>query len=194
MSTTTRIGGATLAVTLLLSLPIVGSAYEVTILEGRGAETKALNAGEYDDAIRRLEQKLEQRRHYRGILLTNLCTALVIKRDLEKAHTVCNEAVEIEGSFVGTAYNSRGVLHAMMGDQIAAMADFAEAAKKTNYPVGSLNDGPRGPGSLEKRPSDNLDKALFVAKSNRQFAVGYFDKLSAGVPDLKREQEQEDEE
>lgn len=183
MSTTTRIGGATLAATLLLALPIVGSAYEVTILDGRGAESEALNEGEYDTAISRLEAKLEQRRQHRAVLLTNLCTALVVTRDLEKAHAVCNEAVEAEGKFVGTAYNSRGVLHALMNEEIEAMADFAEAARKTNYPPGSLSESTERYFGRLYPASDNLSKTLLAVEQNRKSAEERFDQMHAGLDD-----------
>ena len=180
MSTTTRIGGATLAVTLLLSLPIVGSAYEVTIIEGRAAESEALNDGKYDFAIRRLEMKLEQRRNFRGVLLTNLCTALVVTRDFEKAHKVCNEAVEIKNESVGAAYNSRGVLHALMGEEIEAMADFAEAARMTNYPRSPISVGDSRYFGSRLEAENNLSKALLVAEENKKAATEYFDKMTAG--------------
>ena len=63
-----------------------------------------------------------------------------------------------------------------MGDQIAAMADFAEAAKKTNYPPGSI--GPRSDRGAPDLSADNLSDAMFVAGQNRESAAEYFDKMS----------------
>lgn len=179
----TRLGGVSLAATLMLALPVVGSAYEVSFLDGRGAEARTLHKGNYDLAIRRIEARLKDRRHNRDILLTNLCTALVMTRDFERAHDVCNQAVESHGSSVGTAYNSRGVLHAMMNDFLSARVDFDEAGKRTNYPPMSVDPVHRTP------ERSNQIKAMGLAVVNRQEAEKMWTNVQARGPTPEEDEE-----
>ena len=119
---------------LLLAAPLVCSAYEVNILEGRGAQADNLEKGRYDVAIARLEERVQLQAVDRDIALTNLCTAYVVTGQYEKAAPICDEAVAANGRYVGVAYNSRGVLHALTHDFITAMVDFENAANASNYP------------------------------------------------------------
>jgi len=135
MTTFERVCRFVLGIILLSALPLAAGAYEVNILNGEGAESKALNKGDYAAAIERLEKRLQTGDgRDRAIRLTNLCTAHVVTGDLENAHVTCDRAVEANGEYVGAAYNSRGVLHALMGDYISALADFEAAADQANYP------------------------------------------------------------
>ncbi len=122
-------------ITLLLAAPLVCSAYEVNILEGRGAQADNLEKGRYEMAIARLESRVQLEAVVdRDIALTNLCTAYIVTGQYEKAVPVCDEAVAANGRYVGVAYNSRGVLHALTGDFITAMVDFENAMNTHNYP------------------------------------------------------------
>jgi len=129
----------------LLAVSFSAAAYEVHILSGEGSESKALDKGKYELAIKRLERRTAQQNPHIDIQLTNLCTAYVATNRLEKARDVCDRAVEAEGDFVGTAYNSRGVLNALKGDYIAAMVDFDNAGSNNNYPVARKDYGDRAP-------------------------------------------------
>ena len=112
---------------LLLTLPATTGAYEVNFLTGVGAESQALERGDYAKAIKRLEYRVENRNKNLDVNLTNLCTAYVVTREYEKAFEICDRAVDKGGNFVSVAYNSRGVLHARTGDFVSAIADFAAA-------------------------------------------------------------------
>ena len=112
---------------LLLMLPAITGAYEVNFLTGVGAESRALERGDYAKAIKRLEYRVEKRNKNLDANLTNLCTAYVVTREYEKAFETCDRAVEKGGNFVSVAYNSRGVLYARTGDFVSAIADFAAA-------------------------------------------------------------------
>ena len=122
-------------VMLLLAVPLVCSAYEVNILDGRNAQASNLEKGRYEVAIARLETRIQLEAVVdRDIALTNLCTAYVVTGQYEKAVPICDQAVAANGRYVGVAYNSRGVLHAMNHDYIAALDDFRRAADDRNYP------------------------------------------------------------
>lgn len=190
-------GAVALTAIVCVFAPMSVHAYEVTILEDRGSEFKALMDGRYDVAIKRLELRLETRYKNRDTLLTNLCTAYVLNGDLLKAHDVCNEAVEADGKFVGTAYNSRGVLHAMMGDFISARVDFEEASRKSNYPAAPHLFGEFPAMARYNTPSANLDNAIEIAASNNKFSeerasqyAGVRD-LDSGAPIIRNEEEDE---
>lgn len=190
-------GAIALTAIVCVFAPMSVHAYEVTMLEDRGSEFKALMDGRYDVAIKRLEMRLETRYKNRDILLTNLCTAYVVTRDLLKAHEVCDEAVTADGKFVGTAYNSRGVLHALMGDFISARVDFEEASRKSNYPAAPPLFGEFPAMTVYSRPSSRLDNAIQIAASNNKFSeesasqwVGVRE-LDSGAPVIRNEEEDE---
>ena len=130
---------------LLLALSLSASAYEVHILGGQGSESKALESGNYELAIRRLEARVKINSRYLDIQLTNLCTAYVAAGEIDKAQPVCDRAVEKNGRSVGVAYNSRGVLRALQGDYLAAMQDFEQAGRRSNYPAEPRYFGDRIP-------------------------------------------------
>ena len=156
---------------LLLLLPMISGAYEVHILEGRGSESRTLEKGRYDLAIERLEQRLQYESSNRDIKLTNLCTAYVVVGDYEKATPVCNEAIEANGEFVGAAYNSRGVLNALTGDFISALADFEEAADTRNYKRPRSVFGDKMPSMRRfSTPEVDLERSIEIAAKNRSEA------------------------
>lgn len=176
-------GATAMTAIVCVIAPMSAHAYEVTILEDSGSEFKAMMDGRYDVAIERLELRLETKHKKRDILLTNLCTAYLLNRDLLKAHDVCNEAVAADGKFVGTAYNSRGVLHALMGDFISARVDFEEASRKSNYPPLAHPYGEFATWARYNTPSSDLDNAIQIAASNQEFSEKAADKMSAGLTD-----------
>ena len=133
MKIISRIGCFLASAGLLLALPVMSGAYEVNVLRDEGSQYKNIENGNYEEAIRILEERLQSRVKYRDVKLTNLCTAYVLVRDFEKATKACDEAIKAKGAFVTTAYNSRGVLNALQGDFLAAAADFDEAKETHEY-------------------------------------------------------------
>ena len=166
---------------LLTATPLIAGAYEVNILDGHGAESKALMNGDYAIAIERLEKRLQTgASRDRDVRLTNLCTAYVVTGDLEKGHATCNQAVEASGQYVGVAYNSRGVLHALMGDFIAAFADFDLAADDANYPRIRREFADNRPSMRRFGKSDvDVDNSIRLAAMNRAQADQFWAKVQA---------------
>ena len=169
---------------LLIALPLAAGAYEVNILDGLGAEAKAMNSGDYAIAIERLEMRLQTgSSRDRDIRLTNLCTAYVVTGDLEKGHEICNQAVEANGQYVGVAYNSRGVLHALMGDYIAALADFDLAADEANYPRERREMADNRPEMRRFSKSEvNIEESIQLAASNQAQADQFWAAVQAQTP------------
>lgn len=181
MTTFRCIRSSLISAILLMAFPLAAGAYEVNILNGDGAESKALNNGDYDVAIERLEKRLQTgATRDRDIRLTNLCTAYVVTGDLENGHEVCNQAVAANGGFVGVAYNSRGVLHAKMGDYIAALADFEEAADRSNYPRHRTDFADNRP-SMRRfgTPDVDIENSVELAAKNRAQADRFWAKVQA---------------
>ena len=156
MRTFNRVCKFLLAPVALLAVAFSAAAYEVHILTGQGSESRALDKGKYEVAIERLERRVSHDNPSIDIQLTNLCTAYVATRQLEKAEDVCDRAVEANGDYVGTAYNSRGVLKALQGDYVAAMVDFDRANDKSHYPMARENYGDRAP-SMRRFQSDKRE-------------------------------------
>lgn len=173
---------------LLIALPLAAGAYEVNILDGHGADAKALNGGDYAAAIERLEMRLQTgASRDRDIRLTNLCTAYVVTGDLEKGHDICNQAVEANGQYVGVAYNSRGVLHALMGDYIAALADFDLAANKANYPRVQREFADNRPSMRRFSTSEvDIDNSIRLAASNQAQANQFWAAVQAKTDQERR--------
>ena len=121
------------------ALAISANAYEVQILDGENAAYKLLTKGHYDAAIEQLERWTQRRSLDRDVQLINLCTAYVATKQFDKAGDICNKAVAAKGEYRATALNSRGVLHALIGDYEAAIADFNLAADTSNHPIGGNN-------------------------------------------------------
>ncbi len=151
---------------LLLAAPMSGLAYEVNVLTGAGSESKALDRGDYKVAIKRLERRIEHGTGDTDIQLTNLCTAYVVTGRFDKAEDVCDKAVEANGEFVGTAYNSRGVLHSLKGDYVAAMADFEKAGDKANYPRAREDWGDKAPSNRRFSGEEETENAVAMAWKN----------------------------
>jgi len=150
---------------LTFSIPAV--AYEVNVLDGPGAQSKAMNNGNYALAIERLEIRLQHETSSSDVQLTNLCTAYVVTRQFDKAIDACDRAVAADGEFVGTAFNSRGVLNTMQGDFISALADFEKAGRKSNYPSPRYNHGDRTASMYQLNSRDrDTDDALQIAARN----------------------------
>ena len=184
MTTFKRISSDLIMTIVLIAVPLAAGAYEVNILNGDGAESKALNSGDYDIAIERLEKRLQTgASRDRDIRLTNLCTAYVVTGDSEKGHEICNQAVAANGEFVGVAYNSRGVLHAQMGDYIAALADFSEAADQANYPRVRTEFADNMP-SMRRfgTPDVDIDSSIRLAAKNHAQADQFWAKVQAKAP------------
>ncbi len=131
MNTIMRNTAYVLCGVLFMSHAALAGGYEVNILSGKGSEARALEKGQYTKAIERLEQRVANENHNLDIKLTNLCTAYVVTGMFDKAIATCDQAVEMNGRFVGVAYNSRGVLNARLGDYVTALADFNQAAAES---------------------------------------------------------------
>lgn len=166
-----RVSKYLLATVAMLAISFTASAYEVQVLTGDGSESKMMDKGKYDVAIKRLERRTQHDSPTIDIQLTNLCTAYVVTGEFDKARETCNRAVEKKGDFVGTAYNSRGVLNALTGDYIAANADFEQAENKANYPVARTDFGDMAP-SRDRfgTQQDKIEDSMKLAAQNHQFA------------------------
>ena len=159
-----------LATVALLAVSFTAAAYEVHVLKGPGAEHKAMNSGNYTLAIERLERRVEDKNRFSDIHLTNLCTAYVVTQQFEDAAKICDEAVEADGEYVGTAYNSRGVLRALQYDFVAAMGDFKEAADKANYPIPRTHYGDKAPSNKRFADDTEIDNSVELAAKNSEDA------------------------
>ncbi|NIL93034.1 MAG: hypothetical protein GTO71_00995 [Woeseiaceae bacterium] len=171
MITPQRLSKYLLVTVAMLAVSLTASAYEVRVMTGEGSESKALDRGDYDLAIERLELRTKSDSPTIDIQLTNLCTAYVVTSQFDKARDVCDRAIEADGDFVGTAYNSRGVLNALTGDYIAALDDFAMAADQSNYPKPRVYFGDKAP-SMQRFGTTTVDveQSIELAAQNLQFA------------------------
>ncbi len=165
MRTINRISTYLLAPVALLAISFSAAAYEVHVLTGQGSESKAMDNGKYELAIKRLERRVQSESPTIDIQLTNLCTAYVVTSQFGKAEDACDRAVDADGDFAGTAYNSRGVLKALQGDYIAAIADFDRGSDKANYPVARTDFGDQAPankrfGSDKTETSNSVELAV----------------------------------
>ncbi len=155
-----------LAAVALLAVSFTAAAYEVHVLQGQGAEHKAMDRGDYATAIERLERRVAHENRYSDIQFTNLCTAYIVTRQFEKAEPACDRAVAANGDYVGTAYNSRGVLRALQGDYFGAMEDFEEASNMTNYPIARTNWGDQRPSNTRFSEETEIDNSVELAAKN----------------------------
>ena len=130
----------------LLGFSLSANAYEVQFVNADDSEYKLLDSGQYEAAIERLERKAKRSSSLKSMYLTNLCTAYVVTKEIDKATVVCDQAVTLQGDYRAAALNSRGVLNALKGDFQAAAADFEYAGDKANRPL-------RGDTLWERRPS-----------------------------------------
>lgn len=160
-----------LATVAMLAISFTASAYEVHILKGDGSESKNLEKGRYEVAIERLERRVMHDSPNLDIHLTNLCTAYVVTRQFDKAAETCNRAIDVQGEFVGTAYNSRGVLNALSGDYVAALADFEAAEDRANYPAPRRDFGDAAPSNRRfETPNNKIEESIEFAAQNHQYA------------------------
>ncbi len=185
MSIIRQPGKYLLAMIVMLAVSATASAYEVQFLTGQGSESKALGSGEYELAIERLELRTKHDTPNADIHLTNLCTAYVVTRDFDKAQDVCDRAVDENGDFVGTAYNSRAVLKALTGDYVSALVDFEQAANKANYPRPRVKAGDQAPSMRRfSTPSADVEDSVSLAAQNLQFADRRWAAIQAEAEDL----------
>ena len=166
MRTSTRTFQFLLATVAMLAVSFPAFAYEVHVLEGKGAESKLMDKGDYGLAIKRLVARIEREDQYMDVQLTNLCTAYVATGQLDKAIDACDRAIEASGEFVGTAFNSRGVLKALQGDYIAAMEDFEQAGIESNYPVPRSDWGDRAPSMRRYTVETEAENSIELAARN----------------------------
>ena len=160
-----------LATAAMLALSLSASAYEVQFLFGQDSEARALEKGNYELAIERLERRSKHKNRNIDIQLTNLCTAYVVTSQYDKARDVCDRAVAANGDYLGTAYNSRAVLNALTGDYIAALVDFEKAADKSNYPRPRRYFGDNAP-SMQPfgTPATAVENSVRLAAQNLKAA------------------------
>ncbi|NNC78167.1 MAG: hypothetical protein HKN77_09415 [Woeseiaceae bacterium] len=87
--------------------------------------TDELTAGQISQGIARLTDALNTDSANKGFVLATLCGAYILQESLEKAASICDEAVT---SHPGeTAFNNRGVLRVFTGDFAGAKNDFDRA-------------------------------------------------------------------
>lgn len=171
MRNTSKLTSCLIGAAVLLSIPMTSSAYEVNFLTGAGSESRNLEKGRYEIAIERLERRLQTDTRDRDIKLTNLCTAYVVTGNYGNAAPVCDEAVALDGRFVGAAYNSRGVMNALTGDYIAALDDFGKAADPRNYQRPRAVWGEQAPSMKRfETPDAKVERSIGIAAGNRNAA------------------------
>lgn len=170
MRISTRTFQFLLATVAMLAVSFPAFAYDVHVLEGKGAESKLMDKGDYDLAIKRLVARIEREDRYMDVQLTNLCTAYIATGQLEKAIDACDRAIEANGEFVGTAFNSRGVLNALQGDYIAALEDFEKAGHESNYPTPRSDWGDRAPSMRRFDIEAESDNSIELAARNYEAA------------------------
>lgn len=91
--------------------------------------TRDIEAGNFDAGIAKLERALSRANHAldRAPALVNLCVALAVTNQLDRAAEYCDAAIA-NGVSLELAYNNRAVLNLMRGDSQAAIADLEKAA------------------------------------------------------------------
>ena len=163
------ITGAVLLATATVSANAGGLELRTADQEVEG--TRHVEEGRIDKGIRVLETYMQvpyQRRH-RGVYLTNLCAAYILKRDFSTAREYCDRGVEARtGS--RDSFNNRGVLNALEGNLEAAMSDFAQA--------GSVNASSEGT-SRNAVAQRNLVRvqAAFAARGDKDRAAVLADRV-----------------
>ncbi len=92
--------------------------------------TREIESGNYAVGIEKLETALSQTatRQDRAPILINLCVAYVATRDLDRADSYCQMAVD-NGYNLDLAYNNRGVMNYTAGNIEAGILDFDLASK-----------------------------------------------------------------
>ena len=164
---------------LLISQAALAGGYEVYILVGKGSEASALQKGQYTKAIERLEHRVATEKYNLDIKLTNLCTAYVVTGIFDKAIGTCDRAIEMDGKFVAVAYNSRGVLHARLGDYVTALADFSLASVESRkHRGGATQFCAKCPGNKQfYQKGEEFEESMAIAAQNIYEA----DRMWAGV-------------
>ncbi|MGH8130888.1 MAG: hypothetical protein ACRES3_08555 [Steroidobacteraceae bacterium] len=123
----------------------VPETYEMAAIEDQ-AHGRIVTAGQYSEAISRLNRLAGHRRHSFAAK-TNLCVAYTVTMAFDEARSACDEAVRVRDVDAKTvsryspmddrvsardtaiAYSNRGVLRAVTGDEAGARADFETAAE-----------------------------------------------------------------
>jgi hypothetical protein len=143
-----------------------------------------IEAGKYDAAI----EILERDRSGPGSdslpdVLTTLCAAYIVNRQLDEARPVCEAAVRAEES--DAAFNNRGVLRAYTGDMDGAMRDFA----RVRVPSGEVNAYVEYLKQASPRlmATNNLETLRVArARKNGRADTSSLSMPGAGVEDLDR--------
>lgn len=176
MKSIARIGSFLASASLLLAVPLMSGAYEVNVLRDPGSQWKNIENGQYQEAIANLEEQLQYKTKYRDVKLTNLCTAYVLSRNFERATAACDKAVDANGTFVTSAFNSRGVLNALKGDFMAATEDFIKAKKTHEYSMWSQlahRDSIEANYQVASRNMDELGDMVALSEAERsEFTAG----------------------
>lgn len=185
MRTIQRVSKFLLATAAMLALPLSASAYEVQFLSGEDSEARALERGNYEVAIERLERRAKYDNRHIDVQLTNLCTAYVVTSQYDKARDACDRAVEADGDYLGTAYNSRAVLSALTGDYISALVDFEKAADPSNYPRPRSYFGDSAP-SMQPfgTPASDVENSVRLAAQNLKAADTRWAAIKEAAEDL----------
>jgi tetratricopeptide (TPR) repeat protein len=150
------------ALVIVMVTPVANAEgpFEISMHDVEVYGTRDLESGNYERAIERLERALARTgtaSSRRAPLLTNLCVAYTMTRNLEAAEKYCDEAVDTHRD-LGLAYNNRGVASIARGDYVSACADFAAALDE------------RGGGGSVKR--NNLHRCVDrLSSMNRQATV-----------------------
>ena len=119
---------------------VASAPYEMVVVDNR-ASGDLVSRGEFESAVNRITSRYTG---YPFATATNLCTALSLLGNFDKAESHCNEAVKLANrsavpapkswkarrqatSHQSLAYSNRGVFRALNGDSSGAEKDFQAA-------------------------------------------------------------------
>lgn len=104
-----------------------------------------IEAGQIDEAIRLLEEALELGAGKGGSkLAANLCVAHALNMDYSEALHYCSEAAA-DPDAGPAAFNNRGVVRAVTGDNLGAFRDLRRASCALECQPSCLDDGDTAP-------------------------------------------------
>jgi Flp pilus assembly protein TadD len=90
---------------------------------------RALQSGDYQKGVERLERRLEayeRPARLRAPILIDLCAGYIVLERFDEAARACDEAIATQ-AYTGLALNNRGVLNTLTGRHAAAIEDLTAA-------------------------------------------------------------------
>ena len=101
--------------------------WELRAVEGVGLGSEQIEAGQIDEAVRILATALDSNADsQKAAILANLCVAFALKLEYAAARRYCDQATS-HPQACPIAFNNRGVVRAVTGDERGAIQDFQRA-------------------------------------------------------------------